>query len=87
MCKSCSFRQILREIALFSVKKLHSWHKFYTTAGRDDRDKFQLCPPTAPQDKAKLPDSDHLSESEPGEGLQSHSQDCLDPRDICESLG
>ena len=28
----------MREIALF----LHSWHKFYTTAGRDGRDKSQL---------------------------------------------
>ena len=25
----------MREIALFSGKNLHSWHKFYTTAGRD----------------------------------------------------
>ena len=23
-------------------KNLHSWHKFYTTAGRDGRDKSQL---------------------------------------------
>ena len=29
----------MREIAVF----LHSWHKFYTTAGRDGRDKSQLC--------------------------------------------
>ena len=28
----------------FFLKNLHSWHKFYTTAGRDDRDKSQLCP-------------------------------------------
>ena len=45
---------------------------------------MRIIPPTAPQDKARLPDSDRLSE--PGEGLQSHSQDWLDPRDICESL-
>ena len=32
----------MQEIALFS-RKLHSWHKFYTTAGRDGRDKSQLC--------------------------------------------
>ena len=31
----------MQEIALFS-RKLHSWHKFYTTAGRDSRDKSQL---------------------------------------------
>ena len=24
-------------------ENLHSWHKFYTTAGRDGRDKSQLC--------------------------------------------
>ena len=24
-------------------KNLHSWQKFYTTAGRDGRDKFQVC--------------------------------------------
>ena len=24
-------------------KNVHSWHKFYTTAGRDGRDKSQLC--------------------------------------------
>ena len=24
-------------------ENLHSWHKFYTTAGRDGRDKYQLC--------------------------------------------
>ena len=24
-------------------ENLHSWHKFYTTAGRDSRDKSQLC--------------------------------------------
>ena len=27
----------------FFLKNLHSWHKFYTTAGRDGRDKSQLC--------------------------------------------
>ena len=25
------------------VKNLHSWQKFYMTAGRDSRDKLQLC--------------------------------------------
>ena len=25
------------------MENLHSWHKFYTTAGRDGRDKSQLC--------------------------------------------
>ena len=25
------------------LEKLHSWKKFYTTAGRDGRDKFQVC--------------------------------------------
>ena len=34
--------QILQENALFSGEKLHSWHKLYTTAGRDGRDKSQL---------------------------------------------
>ena len=24
-------------------ENLHSWHKFYMTAGRDGRDKSQLC--------------------------------------------
>ena len=33
----------MREIVLFSGKNLHSWNKFYTTAGRDGRDKSQLC--------------------------------------------
>ena len=34
--------QILQENALF-MKNLHSWNYFYTTAGRDGRDKFQVC--------------------------------------------
>ena len=25
------------------MKNLHSWNYFYTTAGRDGRDKFQVC--------------------------------------------
>ena len=34
--------QIMWEIAFFRAN-LHSWYKFYTTAGRDGRDKSQLC--------------------------------------------
>ena len=26
------------------MKNLHSWNYFYTTAGRDGRDKFQVWP-------------------------------------------
>ena len=36
------FYKIMQENAVFSGKKLHSWYKFYTTAGRDDGDKPQL---------------------------------------------
>ena len=32
----------MQKIALFFRENLHSWHKFYTTAGRDGRDKSQL---------------------------------------------
>ena len=28
---------------VFSCKNLHSWKNFYTTAGRDSRNKFQVC--------------------------------------------
>ena len=28
----------------YFLENLHSWHKFYTTAGRDGRDKSQLWP-------------------------------------------
>ena len=28
---------------VFSCKNLHSWTNFYTTAGRESRDKFQVC--------------------------------------------
>ena len=31
----------MREIAF--QDNLHSWYKFYTTTGRDGRDKSQLC--------------------------------------------
>ena len=34
----------MQQIALFFRENLHSCHKFYTTAGRDGRDKSQLCP-------------------------------------------
>ena len=33
--------KIMLENALFSGKKFHSLHKFYTTASRDGRDKSQ----------------------------------------------
>ena len=42
MCQSWSSTKIMREIVLFSGENLHSWQKFYTTAGRDGRDKSQL---------------------------------------------
>ena len=32
----------MQKNALFFRENLHSWHKFYTTAGRDGRDKSQL---------------------------------------------
>ena len=32
----------MQKIALFFRENLHSWHKFYTTDGRDGRDKFQV---------------------------------------------
>ena len=41
-CKFCTAKQILQENVVF-WKNLHSWHKFYMTAGRDGRDKSQLC--------------------------------------------
>ena len=41
MCKSCNSTQNLREIVFFQ-ENLHSWHKIYTTTGRDCRDKSQL---------------------------------------------
>ena len=34
--------QMLQGNALFSGKNLHSWKQFYTSAGRDGRDKFQV---------------------------------------------
>ena len=43
MCKSLSSTQSKREIAFIFWENLHSWHKFYTTAGFDGRDKSQLC--------------------------------------------
>ena len=39
---ACTFTKIMQENELFFWKNLHSWHKFYTTAGRDGRDKSQL---------------------------------------------
>ena len=36
------YMQILRGNALFSGKNLNSWKYFYTTAGREGRDKFQV---------------------------------------------
>ena len=32
----------MRNLVVFR-DNLHSWHKFYTTTGRDGRDKFQVC--------------------------------------------
>ena len=36
------YTQILQGNVLFSGK-IYSWKYFYTTAGRDGRDKFQVC--------------------------------------------
>ena len=36
------FTYYARKCAVF-WQNLHSWQKFYTTAGRDGRDKSQLC--------------------------------------------
>ena len=35
-------RKFCKEMRCFLEKKLHSWQKFYTTTGRDGRDKFQV---------------------------------------------
>ena len=35
--------QILQRKNVVFRKNLHSWKYFYTTAGRDGRDKFQVC--------------------------------------------
>ena len=40
----CKFAKYVRNCVVF-WKNLHSWQKFYTTAGRDGRDKFQVCQP------------------------------------------
>ena len=40
MSKFNIFTQILLGNAL--LKNLHNWKQFYTTAGRDGRDKFQV---------------------------------------------
>ena len=42
MYKSCSSIQYARNCVVF-WENLHSWPKFYTTAGHDGRDKSQLC--------------------------------------------
>ena len=39
---SCKFFLACEKSRCF-WENLHSWHKFYTTAGRDGRDKSQLC--------------------------------------------
>ena len=36
------YKKYARKQVVFWIN-LHSWHKFYTTAGRDRRDKSQLC--------------------------------------------
>ena len=36
------FAKYVRNCVVF-WKNLHSWQNFYTTAGRDGRDKFQVC--------------------------------------------
>ena len=36
------FAKYVRNYVVF-WKNLHSWQNFYTTAGRDGRDKFQVC--------------------------------------------
>jgi len=38
----CKLAKYVRNCVVF-WKNLHSWQKFYTTAGRDGRDKFQVC--------------------------------------------
>ena len=42
VCKSFTSTKIMQESTFFFRKNLHSWDKFYTTAGRDGRDKSQL---------------------------------------------
>ena len=43
MCKLWTSTQIMQEKNVVFLKNLHSWHKSYTTAGRDGRDKSQFC--------------------------------------------
>ena len=38
----CKLAEYVRNCVVF-WKNLHSWQKFYTTAGRDGLDKFQVC--------------------------------------------
>ena len=38
----CKLAKYVRSCVVF-WKNLHSWQKFYTTAGRGGRDKFQVC--------------------------------------------
>ena len=40
----CKLAKYVRNCVVF-WKNLHSWQKFYTTAGRNGRDKFQVCCP------------------------------------------
>ena len=40
----CKLAKYVRDCVVF-WKNLHSWQKFYTTVGRDGRDKFQVCHP------------------------------------------
>ena len=44
----CKLAKYVRNCVVF-WKNLHSWQKFYTTAGRDGRDKFQVCQKTSSQ--------------------------------------
>ena len=37
----CKLAKYVRSCVVF-LKTLHSWQEFYTTAGRDGRDKFQV---------------------------------------------
>ena len=38
----CKLAKYVRNYVVF-WKNLHSWQNFYATAGRDGRDKFQVC--------------------------------------------
>ena len=57
----CKLAKYVRNCVVF-WKNLHSWQKFYTTAGRDGRDKFQVW------FKSGQSDQGHQGEGQQGEG-------------------